>query len=132
MTQEQQVALKLLTEAYDRCKANGINIVSVASIYGNENNTHFSTRVSVKPCPEVGVDATHIVMDAIRDISMNWHNETHRSQIKFVMPPQERDAHDLEEDATRRAACEEIILVNRTMKAMMNKTYASLSRKCSL
>ena len=78
-------AMQQFTAACDALKAEGCDIVACVISYGSPADTHFSTRLSLRAKPGFGVDETHIVMDAIREISKQWSKITHKPKYKGTM-----------------------------------------------
>lgn len=77
LTAEQVEALAQLAAAEDRLRTLGFCVVRSAALYGtNPDNFYASTRLNIKFEPgDVMFD--HTVMDAIRDISVDWTNARH-------------------------------------------------------
>ena len=66
----------------------GFCVVAVVSKYAEDNSSaHFTTTLMTNDH-----ETDHVIMDAIRDITCEWHNATHRSQLVFTEPAAETPA----------------------------------------
>jgi hypothetical protein len=100
VTAEQQKALDRFMATCDEARDAGLNVVAVVSVYWRDD-ANFSTRLSVNADDRAGVTEDHVVLDALREISAEWHNARHESQLCHVGPDQavvDRDELDDDED----------------------------------
>lgn len=73
MTNEQKEKLDAI---FNDLRDTGHSIVAVVASYDDED-AHFSTRLSLTAVHECGVTEDHVVLDALREIATNWSEAAH-------------------------------------------------------
>ena len=75
---EHREALAKLVQAEAELKKLGFCIVRQAAIYIDARNAHFSTVIHTTKDEE-----DHAILDAVRDIMVEWSNSKHKSKLKW-------------------------------------------------
>lgn len=65
-----------LDSVYRDLRAAGYSFILSAAKYENDN-AYFSTTLSLRSVPELGVTEDHIVLDILREISNEWSGAVH-------------------------------------------------------
>ena len=66
--------------ALDKCRDAGLSVVCVVLSYPDKDNAHFSTHLTLKSIPELGVTEDHVLLDAMREITSNWSEIAHKKE----------------------------------------------------
>lgn len=77
MTDAQDQAINKLNEAIDLCKAQGLDVIATAILYAGQDDTHFSTRISINEKPDKGITDDHVFLDVMREITQEWDKIAH-------------------------------------------------------
>ena len=88
-----QKAKDLLNQLREVVKAEGSNLICVLSDYSNADDADgrpsadFSTAISICEAADTGEAGhpsfDHILLDSIREVSVEWSNISHKSQLKW-------------------------------------------------
>lgn len=76
MTAQQELAKKAFQEAARMCAETGINVVACLAAY-DKVDVDFTTILELKENDSLGLDADHIVLDCIREVSNEWSDMVH-------------------------------------------------------